>query len=85
MWAPAICNCLIWALYMVVRYGGGIKAYRSHYGWWPHFLWESPGGATYEYVPPERIRLTGWRQAFPIRIFLFRGEIRKAGVYREEQ
>lgn len=76
MWQPKISNCLIWALYQVARHGGGIKAYRSHYGWWPHFCWEAPDGETWEYVPPVRVRLTGWRQVLPVRIMLFRGTVR---------
>ena len=83
MWRPTIANCLIWALWMLLRRGGGIKAYRSHYGWWPHFLWESETGETYEYVPPTRVQLHGWQQVVPLRILLFRGVVKLAGRYEE--
>lgn len=32
-------NCLFWALRQWWERGGYIIARRSHYGWWPHFLW----------------------------------------------
>lgn len=68
---------------MVFTRKGAIKAHKSEYGWWPHFLWEDINGETWEYVPPIKVRVRGISQIFPIRIVLFRGIIKKAGIYKK--
>jgi len=44
-------NCLIFALGRWYKFGGYIVARKSHYGWWPHFLWSADLITFEHYVP----------------------------------
>ncbi len=44
-------NCLLWALSRWFRLGGYLVVRRSHYGWFPHFLWLAPSGELRSFVP----------------------------------
>ena len=44
-------NCIIFALRRWLQRGGFVVARKSHYGWWPHFLWSPDLRKFQEYTP----------------------------------
>lgn len=63
-------NCLVYVLRQWWRHGGYVVCYRSHFGWWPHFLWSADLKQFYEFMPTAPKR----RRVFPPLWFL--GNIR---------
>jgi hypothetical protein len=59
-------NCLIFALKHWWEKGGYLIIRKSHYGWWPHFLW-SADLKTFEQFTPLR---KAQRHLFPPLIFV---------------
>jgi len=71
LWRPYRCNCRIWALVMLLRFGGGLAKRPSFAGWWKHVFWSPDGETLYEYAPLE---YDFERRIPPI---LFRGHVRE--------
>jgi hypothetical protein len=46
-----VSNCIIFAVWRVIRRGGYIVVRKSRWGWWPHVLW-SPDLKTFEEYQP---------------------------------
>lgn len=46
-------NCLLFAVAMWWRHGGFVIVRKSHYGWWPHFLWSADLITFLEYTPAQ--------------------------------
>jgi hypothetical protein len=46
-----VSNCLIWAFRRFFIRGGYVIFRKSHYGWWPHFLWSPDLKTFYDYQP----------------------------------
>jgi hypothetical protein len=63
-------NCLFFALGHWWKRGGYFIVRRSHYGWWPHFLWSSDLAVFEQYAPLSGGRLR-W---FPP--LLFKGHVK---------
>jgi hypothetical protein len=49
--SPSISNCLFFAVSRWLKYGGYVIVRKSHYGWWPHFLWSQDLLSFEEYSP----------------------------------
>jgi hypothetical protein len=67
-------NCLLFALRRWLRRGGYVIPRRSHYGWWPHFLWSPDLKRFWEYTPPKP------NQYLLVPPPLFRGVIKEWGM-----
>jgi hypothetical protein len=46
-----VSNCIIWAFCRFFTRGGYVLCRKSHYGWWPHFLWSPDLKTFYDYQP----------------------------------
>jgi hypothetical protein len=44
-------NCLFFAIHCLWSCGGYLIVRKSHFGWWPHFLWSPDLVEFWEYVP----------------------------------
>jgi hypothetical protein len=56
---PFWSNCFAYAVGQWWAHGGYVVVYRSHFGWWPHFLWSPDLKTFYEFMPvaPKRRRI----------------------------
>jgi len=66
-------NCLFFALYKRIFYGGKIKLSKATRYFGSHFYWVSPEGRKEEYVPLETSYLP-WYKCW--KIIIFKGYIR---------
>lgn len=66
-------NCLIFAFNKWRKEGGYVAMRRSHFGWWPHFIWvRHLRNAEIEHLIPKAERLT----VEPVQKLLFDGEVK---------
>src|ERR1051326_7867619 len=66
---PRISNCLIWAVYHQLKYGGRIAYTQSEQiRWLPHFIWSPDSYRWYSYAPIER-KVRWWRIVFRGRVY----------------
>lgn len=51
--SPAqVSNCLFFVLAKLWRRGGYLIIRKSHFGWWPHFIWSPDLVEFQEFTPP---------------------------------
>jgi len=72
-------NCLIFAIQHLFKCGGFIIARKSHYGFWPHFLW-SKDLKEFEEFHPLGAKHHRW---FPP--LIFRGYIRHTTANQQKE
>lgn len=66
-------NCIIFSYSKWIENGGYIIMRKSHWGWWPHFIWAKHIDGLYlEHLVPIEDKSPGF---FGLEIFLFKGKI----------
>jgi len=71
LWKPTYNNCLFWAYFQRLVYGGIIIHSKVADGWWHHYVWIAPDGFKYDYYPINRKENKG------IPPPIFKGEVRQ--------
>lgn len=74
-------NCLVWAVYQKIRFGGTIESEPSKHGWWRHYYHQPHNGKPpTEFVPlavkKDFEKLPLLLRIFPVHIILFSGVVR---------
>lgn len=55
-----MCNCLFWALWMRIRWGGSIRWIKSRTWFGFHNIWISPNGTEWEYTLLKPVKHSWW-------------------------